>query len=640
MPKRIVILGGGYAGVLTAKKLARKLKKNQVEITLIDKNPFHTLLTELHEVAAGRVEESAVRVPFAKIFAGRKVEVVLDQILSADLAGKKLRGKAGEYGYDYLVVASGSRPAYFGVAGAAQHALPLWSCEDALRIRERVRACFRQAAGIPDADKRRRILTFCVVGAGFTGAEMAGELAEYIPFLCREFGIKEEEPRLICADLLERAVPVLPEKLSAKVEKRLKKMGCQLFLRTNVTGVGPDAISFKTGDKEWTEPAGAVIWTAGVEGSDMAQALTASLPSAGRGRLKADAYLRAEGREEVYIAGDNLYFIPEGAERPVPQMVENAEHTAAAIARSLACDITGRGEKEAYRPVFHGVMVSVGGRYAAARVGFPGRMFSLPSFLAMLAKHLINIVYFIKIAGWNQMLTYLRHEFFSMRSRRSILGGHFAARTPNFWLAPLRIYLGAYWLVEGFKKLGEGWLSQPRLAAFFGGADGFFDAILNGGQAVSSATAATSAGAEAVAGEVVFHYNILGVFDALLVHGEDYAFRMKFAPMDWFVQKVILASDGVQLFFQILVVVSELFIGFSLVFGLFTFFSNAYSLGLQAMFIMTTGLYMSTWWMLFAAVALLFGSGSTLGLDYYALPALKRWWSRLPFVRKWYLYND
>lgn len=95
MPKRIVILGGGYAGVLTAKKLARKLKKNQVEITLIDKNPFHTLLTELHEVAAGRVEESAVRVPFAKIFAGRKVEVVLDQILSADLAGKKLRGKAG-----------------------------------------------------------------------------------------------------------------------------------------------------------------------------------------------------------------------------------------------------------------------------------------------------------------------------------------------------------------------------------------------------------------------------------------------------------------------------------------------------------------------------------------------------------------
>ena len=93
MPKRIVILGGGYAGVLTAKKLAKSLKKREVEITLVDKNPFHTLLTELHEVAADRVEEDAVKVPFEKIFAGRKVRVAQDTVVNVDMEEKKLRGQ-------------------------------------------------------------------------------------------------------------------------------------------------------------------------------------------------------------------------------------------------------------------------------------------------------------------------------------------------------------------------------------------------------------------------------------------------------------------------------------------------------------------------------------------------------------------
>lgn len=637
MPKRILILGGGYAGVLTAKKLARKLKKHEVEIMLIDQNPFHTLLTELHEAAAGRVEESAVKVPFSKIFAGRKVQVITDRVRSADLFKKELIGERERYPYDYLVVATGSRPAYFGVAGAAENALPLWSYTDAVRVHQRIRSCFREAALLQDPEKRRAKLSFVVVGAGFTGAEMAGELAEYLPVLCKEFCISREDARVVCADLLERAVPALPEKLSDKVEKRLKKNGCRLYLRTNVTRIGRDTISFKTGDRQWEEKSSCVIWAAGVEGSDTAQDLAGLLPSAGRGRLKTDAYLRAQGQEAVYIAGDNIFYVPEGEERPVPQMVENAEHSSDIIVHNLVCDVTGKGEKESYQPVFHGMMVSVGGRYAVAHVGFPGRMFSLPSFLAMLVKHLINVVYYVQIAGWNQALTYIRHEFFHIKNRRSILGGHFAARTPNFWLVPLRIYLGVYWLVEAFEKIGDGWFSSGKLVSFFGEADQFFQGILNGG-AVSSATAAAPGPMEA-AGEVLFHYDILGLFDALLVRGEDYAFRLSFRPMDWFVNKVILASEGSQLFFQILVVVSELLIGLSLVFGLFTFFSNAYSLGLQAMFLMTTGLYMSTWWMLFAAVALLFGSGYTLGLDYYALPALKRWWSRLPFVRKWYLYN-
>ncbi|NLM37616.1 MAG: FAD-dependent oxidoreductase, partial [Firmicutes bacterium] len=115
MPK-IVIIGGGYAGVLTAKKLAKKFKKDTAtSITIIDKNPFHTMLTELHEVAAGRVEEESIRISFRKIFAGRKINFVQDLIEAVDRQQRKVLGRNGSYDYDYLVIAVGSRPTFFGI---------------------------------------------------------------------------------------------------------------------------------------------------------------------------------------------------------------------------------------------------------------------------------------------------------------------------------------------------------------------------------------------------------------------------------------------------------------------------------------------------------------------------------------------
>ena len=709
MGKKIVIVGAGYSGILTAKKLARKFKHNQdVSITIIDKNPFHTMLTELHEVAANRVDEESIKISLKKVFAGRKVEVKLDTVTAIDFNKKLISGMAGSYDYDYLVLSAGSKPTYFGTAGAEEFSFKLWSYEDAVLLKDRIHNMFRRAAVETDPEERKKLLTFYIVGAGFTGAEMAGELAEYAPILCANFEIDKKEVAVCNVDVLSRTIPNLPEKLSEKVERRMKKMGIRVMLNTSVVKVGRDFVETKLNDVITRESTYTVIWAAGIESADITGEAAKTLQSGGRGRIALDPYLRSLDDENVYVVGDNMLYTPEGEEKPVPQVVENCEHSADTAAHNIECAITGRDRMEKYKPSFHGFMVCIGGRYGVARVGLPNMMFNLPSWLAMFSKHLINIIYFIQVLGWNKVFSYMRHEFFTIRNCRSFVGGHFSNRTPSFLLVPLRVWLGAVWLFEGIMKITEGWMTSPKLTGFFGGAQTWYDTIVNGGgggatdgtsqatgaasasasegaaqvvqtaaDSVSSATgavteataqaikaaadivsAATGTGAEegaaqagnaaTQAGTVIFNFDFLGLFQAIFVSGkaladstlQDLAFKLDVPVMNWFVNTFILPYDGVQIGMQIFIVIAEILIGLALIGGLFTFPAAGFSLILQFMFVTTTGLYLGTFWMIFAGVAVLVGAGRTFGLDYYAMPALKKGWKKLPVVRKSYLYHD
>lgn len=683
MGKKIVIVGAGYSGILTAKKLAKKFKNNSdVSITIIDKNPFHTMLTELHEVAANRVDEDSIKISLHKVFAGRKVQVKLDTVTSIDFDKKNVVGTVESYDYDYLVLCAGSKPTYFGTAGAEEFTFKLWSYEDAVLLKDHIHNMFRKASKETDPEERKKLLTFYIVGAGFTGAEMAGELAEYAPILCENFEIDRKEVTICDVDVLSRTIPNLPEKLSEKVERRMKKMGIRVMLNTGVVKVGKDFVETKVGDVITREGTYTVIWAAGIEGADVTADAGKKLQSGGRGRIALDPYLRSLDDESVYVVGDNMLYTPEGEERPVPQIVENCEHSADTAAHNLECAITGKGQMEKYKPSFHGFMVCIGGRYGVARVGLPNMMFNLPSWLAMFSKHFINIVYFVQVLGWNKVFSYIRHEFFTIRNCRSFVGGHFSNRTPSFLLVPLRVWLGAVWLFEGIMKITEGWMTSPKLTGFFGGAQTWYDTIVNGaGGATSDATSqATGAAAEtatkvvqAVAdaasaatgtgaaegaaqtgnaathlGTVIFNFDFLGLFQAIFVSGkaladstlQDLAFRLNVPLMNWFVNTFILPYDGVQLGMQIFIVIAEILIGLALIGGLFTFPAAGFSLILQFMFVTTTGLYLGTFWMIFAGIAVLIGAGRTLGLDYYAMPALKKGWKKIPVVRKSYLYHD
>jgi NADH dehydrogenase len=651
--KKIVVVGAGYAGVLTAKHLAKHIKKlkktDDFNITIIDRHPFHTMLTELHEVAAGRVEEDSIKISLDKIFSGRNVNVVTDEIYDVDTKSKIIRGKQAEYAYDYMVVAAGSRPTFFKIPGADKHAFTLWSYEDAVKLREHILNMFRRAAIEPDKEKQREYLAFYVVGAGFTGVEMMGELAEYVPVLCDRFEIDPKLVTMVEVDMLDRVCTLLPPKQSDRVAKRLTKTGVKLLLKTSISEVGEDSISYKGDSGSKTDKTHTVIWTAGIEGAD----LPTNLPELSdgetrplRGRVATDEYLRAKGDPNVYVGGDNIYYIPEGEKDPVPQMVENAEASAKVIAHNIVADALAHGEKQKYAPKFHGVMVCVGGRWGACHLGLPGRFFSMPSFFAMFSKHFVNILYFVEVLGWNKIFSYLRHEFFTVRDKRSFVGGHLSNRSPSFLLVPLRMFLGFYWLREGILKVMEGWLNGPELLGFWKGARDWYVSVLNpvvveaGEAAIEAVASSTSAAAAAEPAVTYIDWNLLGIFRILLVEQGELAFAVFFRPLDWFMESFVIYSTPMSNVMQWVIVLSEILVGLALLGGLFTTVAGAWSIVLQSMFITSTGIYYSTWWMLFAGVAMLFGAGRVLSLDYYVMPILKKWWANIKPIRRLYLYHD
>ncbi|MEV2605759.1 FAD-dependent oxidoreductase [Paenibacillus larvae] len=624
--KKIIVLGGGYGGVLTAKKLAKKFKKDSnVEITLIDKLPYHTLLTELHEVAAYRTDEDAVKVDLKKIFAGKKVDVVMDEITNINFAEKTLHSETASYTYDYLVIGTGCKPTFFGIPGAEENSFTLWSHEDAVRLKQQFRTMFSEAAKTADKQKRADMLSFVVVGAGFTGVEMVGELAEYRDDLCKEFYLDPAEVKIYSVDMAPKILPILPDSLIAKAEKRMEKLGIEIITGTKIEAVKENAVVLG-GRGELV--ANTIIWTAGVEGSELLENL--DLEQKGRKRIVTNDKLQSVDHENVYVIGDNIFFIPEGEERPVPQMVENTEHSAPLVAHNIHATITG-SQLKTYKPLFHGAMVCIGSRYGVANVGTPKKMFKFSGFIAMFMKHMINMVYLVQVAGFNKVWNYMLHEFFHVKNRRSFVGGHFSKRSPNFWLVPLRIYVGIMWLLEGWEKLqkiqedpGRIFLIPPAPTA---------DATTAATQAIDAVNqtvdAQTAASAVSNASDAIKALPVPDFVTSMVKGSMNLMFYTNDGGYTWLAHA-----------FQTGMICAEIIFGFLLIVGLFTAFSSIATVGMGAMIWASGMAPPEMLWYMTAGIALIGGSGSTFGLDYYVLPKLKKAWKKIPFVKRWYIYTD
>ena len=641
--KKIVVLGGGYAGVLTAKKLAKKFKKDQdVQISLIDKQSYHTMLTELHEVAAGRVDEESIRMDLKKIFAGRKVDVVLDEITSIDFEQKVLKSEKTQYEYDYLVMGTGCKPTFFGIPGS-EYAHQLWSYTDAVNLREHILNMFRQAALTSDKEKRKELLTFVTVGAGFTGVEMAGELGEWKDELCRSFHIDKEEVSLYVVDFAPKVLPMYPDKLVKKAERRLEKLGNKLVMNSAVSEIKADSVSLNKG--ETVIKTRTVIWAAGIEGSDIVD--SAQVEKAGRGRIVTNAQLQAKDYNDVYVVGDNIFFIPEGEERPVPQMVENAEHSAPVVAHNIYVDIKG-GEHKSYKPTFHGSMVCIGSRYGVAQVGMPGFWMNLSGFFAMFSKHFINLVYFVQVLGFNKIWSYLMHEFFHTKNNRSMVGGLLSNSAPVFWKFPLRIFVGFMWLQQGLTKLPK--VIHDFNNVFLLPSPPKADTLSAASGAVSEVVTAASGVVTETANQVAANGDIFTTISNLI---HDFMNWISVLPVPGFVADMVQWSmdaffytpDGTQFtalasLVQGGMIFGEIIFGGMLIIGLFTPVAAIGTIAMGCM-IWASGMAPTEMlWYLVGGFALIGNSGMVLGLDYYVWPWLRDTMKRIPLLKKWYLYVD
>lgn len=608
MTKKIVILGAGYAGVHAAKKLAKKYKKNaDVEITLIDKNPFHTLMTELHEVAGGRVPEESVKIELSKIFHRTKVKVVVDYIENVNTDKKLVTTTKGKFEYDYLIVGTGSEPAFFGVPGVKENGFTLWSLEDALKIREHIKSRFKAASYESDEAKRRKMLTFIVAGSGFTGIEMAGELLEWKTKLAYDYRVDVSEVNIMVVEAMSTILNMLDRKQADKAERYMLKHGVEVLKDSPIVEVTPDGIKLKNGKQIPTET---LIWTCGVQANH--EAADYGLKTVRAGRLEANEYMEAVGKEGVYVVGDIAYYEEEQG-KPNPQIVEAAEQTAVTAVKNIVESIDSSGNKVPFKSNYHGFMVSIGGRYGVANLAGV----KLSGFIAMVMKHLVNMYYLFTVNDVNAVYCYLQHEFFGMKDRRSIMRGHLSSKGNRLWLVPLRIFIGCLWLIEGGKKLFGEKLWDANMAAILKfdfskvkiaiGADSWLKAgnINMPFEWLTDATAGASENADAAVETVKpILSSMPKIYEAVM--------------------KIMIPTPEMATLFQTMVVIMEIGMGLALIVGLFTFLASAASAFMVCNFVLSAMAGWDILWYFFGSIALMSGAGRTFGLDYYVMPWIHR----------------
>ncbi|MEC9487899.1 MAG: FAD-dependent oxidoreductase [Halanaerobium sp.] len=562
--KKILILGAGYAGISAAQKLDKLIGKDpQVEISLINQSPYHTLLTELHEVAGNRVGSDAVTVPLNGIFKKSHINLITDYIEDIDFEAKVLKSATEEYHYDYLVLGVGSKPAFYNIPGMEEHSFTLWSLEDALTIKEHVQEMFAEAAVETSPVERQKLLTFVVGGGGFTGVEMIGELMEWVPDLCEEYHVDPAEVKLVIVEALDQILPVLRDSLVRKAEEFLAERGVMVLTGSPITGVEPDKITLKKGEEEKTIHTRTLIWTGGVKANPCIN--DKDLEKARRGRLKVNDYLQIPQQEKVYAVGDVACFTTEDGST-LPALVEAALQAGENCAHNIVADLKGNA-KEEFKPKLHGVMVSIGSKYALSNaMGIP--MSSLP---ALGMKHMVNLHYLFGIGGFKLIFKYLHHEFLNERGLFSMIIDHFKVKTSVAWLVILRIILGIRLLSEGLTKINEGWLGSENV----------------------------------------------------LVSGSSSVLWSAGTP-DWYVNfaKAFIVPNFA--IFQKAIVLGEIFIGFAFIFGIFTFLAALGALGMSANFIIGgLGAEGGIWepiWLFFVSLTMLAGPGRAFGLDHYVMP--------------------
>ncbi|MGO9157080.1 NAD(P)/FAD-dependent oxidoreductase [Mycobacterium sp.] len=392
---RVVIIGSGFGGLNAAKKL----KRADVDIKLIARTTHHLFQPLLYQVATGILSEGEIA-PATRVVLRRQrnVEVLLGNVTHIDLANQRvvseLLGHSYDTPYDTLIVAAGAGQSYFGNDHFAEFAPGMKSIDDALELRGRILSAFEQAERSSDPERRERLLTFTVVGAGPTGVEMAGQIAELAGHTLKGAfrRIDSTRARVILLDAAPAVLPSMGEKLGQRAAARLEKMGVEIQLGAMVTDVDRTGITVKDSDgSERRIESACKVWSAGVQasrlGRDLAEQSAVELDKAGRVQVQPD--LSIPGYPNVFVVGDLA------AVEGVPGVAQGAIQGAKYVANTVKAELAGANpaEREPFQYFDKGSMATVSRFSALAKIG-PLEFSGFIAWLAWLVLHLVYLVGF------------------------------------------------------------------------------------------------------------------------------------------------------------------------------------------------------------------------------------------------------
>jgi NADH dehydrogenase len=369
---QVVILGAGFGGL----NAAQGLRDAPVDVTVVDRRNYHLFQPLLYQVATAGLSPAQIATPIRRVLARQKnATVLMDEVEGVDTAAKTVLTGSRPLPYDYLVVATGARHAYFGHDEWEEVAPGLKTIGDATEIRGRILAAFEKAEVTGDPELRQRLLTFVVVGGGPTGVELAGAIIELARHaIVRDFrNFDSSTARVVLVEADRRILTAFPEELSDSAKRQLEALGVEVRLGAAVTECDDNGVALSDGQRILSA---CVLWAAGVTASRAAKWL--DVPSDRAGRVIVDDHLHVPDREGVFVIGDTA--LVEGEDgRPVPGVAPAAKQMGRYVAKLITAQLEGRTIPP-FRYADYGNLATIGRKAAVADFG----RFQLSGFTAWL----------------------------------------------------------------------------------------------------------------------------------------------------------------------------------------------------------------------------------------------------------------
>ena len=388
----IVIVGAGFGGL----EVARRLKNAPVRITLIDRHNYHLFQPLLYQVAIAGLVPSQIAYPLRTIFRAQKnLAFQMGEVTSIDFESRFVKMEGSVIAYDQLILAVGGETNFFGMNPVERNGFQLKDVDSAVKTRNHLLGMFESASREADAEKRRALLTFVVVGGGPTGVETAGALAELITHvMAKDYpNMDLGEVRVLLLEAGNTVMPAYPDELRKATFDLLRSKSVEIMLGAKLTDYNGQEVALADGSRI---PALTLIWTAGVKAAGITERLGVTV--AGSGRVRTDASLRIPAHPEVFVIGDAAYVETENGQ-PLPMLATVAQQQAKSVARNIQRMLKKR-ELRPFRYKDPGLLATVGRNAAVARIGG----FSFSGFLAWLIWVVLHI---FRLIGFRNRLLVL-----------------------------------------------------------------------------------------------------------------------------------------------------------------------------------------------------------------------------------------